>query len=839
VVRRRRGILRRPLLTLALTALWLAGAGGGAGAHALVRGSDPTAGASLARPPQRVLLTFTEAPDPTLSSIQLLDAGGRAVGAGRAAAVPGRPLQLQAPVGKLGDGTYTVSWRTVSRVDGHVTRGAFAFSVGVGVAAPAAQPAVVPATSAPSALGLAGRWALYWGLALLLGAATTGLLVLGGRLPAAARPLLGAGLVLAVGGLVAEALAERSAVGVPLGALAAAGPGRALVREAAALLLAIAAVRVLLARPRSRAALAAVGLAATVAMGAHAAGGHAAGQSGLRAADLLVQWAHLVAVGGWIGGLVWLLAGLRGRDRPEQVAAVVRFSRLAPLAVAVVALTGLTRATEEVGSPQRLLTTDFGRVLLVKAGLVAVLLALAAVNRYRVVPALAAGTGTVASLRRTVRGELTVAGPVLLAAALLSQLPPAAFVTTGAAGQPAPPAAVVVSGNDYATSVRLTLTVTPGLAGPNTFTTQLVDYDTQAPAPAGRVALRFALPARPDLGASTLELARVGEGLWRGRGTMLSLRGRWNVTALVEGPSGGVTVPLQVQTRTPPQLLQPPRTTGPPPADPPDAVVLGGRAGGALVGLTAYVRDQLLVVRVRGGLGIPPPIVPSTLRLHTPHGRVLTPAVTRRCGDGCLETLLPTPPNGRYLIEAGFPNGAARFPLPIPLPRPAAQRLRKVDRTLAGSGSYRIREVLDSGSGTSYRTDYLLKAPDRARWHLDTGKGTTDTVWIGETRWSRKDNGPWKKEPTPGLTLSFPARNWSGQEGNVVDLGAARIGRTPVTVLAFIDLGNGAYHRLWMDRANRIRREHMDAPGHFMDRDYSHYGAAVTITPPPTPAAGG
>jgi hypothetical protein len=44
--------------------------------------------------------------------------------------------------------------------------------------------------------------------------------------------------------------------------------------------------------------------------------------------------------------------------------------------------------------------------------------------------------------------------------------------------------------------------------------------------------------------------------------------------------------------------------------------------------------------------------------------------------------------------------------------------------------------------------------------------------------------------------LSFPARNWSGREANVVDLGPARIGTTPVTVLAFIDLGNGAYDRL-------------------------------------------
>jgi hypothetical protein len=264
-------------------------------------------------------------------------------------------------------------------------------------------------------------------------------------------------------------------------------------------------------------------------------------------------------------------------------------------------------------------------------------------------------------------------------------------------------------------------------------------------------------------------------------------------------------------------------------------VVLGGRAGSALVGLTAYTRDGFLLVRVRGGLGIPPPLVPSTLRLRTPHGQLLTPAGTRRCGDGCLQTLLAAPPQGRYTVQAAFPNDTARFRLPVPLPRPAAPRLRAADRTLAASDSYQIREVLDSGAGAVYRTDYVLKAPDRARWHLDTGSGTADTIWVGETRWSRDNAGPWKKETTPGLGLSYPARNWSDQEGNVVDLGAARIGSTPVSVLAFIDRANGAYHRLWVDRADRILRERMHAPGHFMDRDYAGYGAAVTITPPPTP----
>jgi copper transport protein len=822
---------QRLLLVAALGALWLAVAARGAGAHALLRSSDPAAGASLAQPPRALLLTFTEAPDPALSSVRVLDAGGRAVEAGRAGAVPGRPLELRAPVDRLADGTYTVSWRTVSRVDGHVTRGSLGFSVGAGASAPVASPAATPASSAPSALALAGRWALFWGLALLLGAAASGLLVWRGRLPTAARPLLGAGLGLAAAGLAAVALAERSAVGVPLGALLAAGPGRALLREAVALGLVAAATGALLARPHSRAALAAVGLATVVALGAHAAGGHAAGQSGLRAANLLVQWAHLVAVGAWVGGLAWLLAGLRGRDRAGQVAAVVRFSRLAVVAVAVVAVTGLARAVDELGSPQRLVSTGFGRTLLAKAALVAVLLVIAAVNRYRNVPALAAGGGTLATLRRAVGGELAVAVPVLLAAALLSELPPAAFAATPAA-RPQAPAAVTVSGSDYATSVRLTLTVTPGLAGPNTFTASLVDYDTNAPLRARRVKLEFALPAHPDLGSSTLELGQVGDGLWRGHGSTLSLRGRWQVTALVLAAGNAATVSLQLQTRTPPELLTAPRGSGPPPPDPPDAAVLGSRAGGALVGLTAYVRDGLLVVRVRGGLGIPAPVAPTTLRLRPAHRRALTPLVTRRCGVGCRETLLPVPAAGRYTVQAAFASRTASFDLPVPLPRPAAGRLHAADRTLAAAGSYRVHEVLDSGRGAVFRSDYAFKAPDQARWRTAGGGETADTVWLGEDRYTRHDAGPWKKETTPGLTLPFPARNWSDQEANVTDLGPGTFGGTRVWVLAFRDAGNGAYHRLWVDHAGRILRERMDAPGHFMDRDYAAYGTPVTITPP-------
>jgi nitrogen fixation protein FixH len=84
----------------------------------------------------------------------------------------------------------------------------------------------------------------------------------------------------------------------------------------------------------------------------------------------------------------------------------------------------------------------------------------------------------------------------------------------------------------------------------------VVSYDSRQPYPATRVSLSFSLPSRPDLGSPTLDLARAGEGVWTGQGSPLSIDGRWTITALVTAQGSAVTVPLQVQTRTPAQQVQ-------------------------------------------------------------------------------------------------------------------------------------------------------------------------------------------------------------------------------------------------------------------------------------------
>src|SRR5260221_3327726 len=124
--------LRAVLLVTVLALAWVGVLASPAEAHALLERSYPAAGASLSRAPHAMLLYFTEAPEPGLSTISLLDSSGQIVpGVGTPAAVPGDAEELRATLPTLIDGVYTVNWRTVSKVDGHVSGGSFAFGIGI------------------------------------------------------------------------------------------------------------------------------------------------------------------------------------------------------------------------------------------------------------------------------------------------------------------------------------------------------------------------------------------------------------------------------------------------------------------------------------------------------------------------------------------------------------------------------------------------------------------------------------------------------------------------------------------------------------------------------------
>ncbi len=264
----------------------------------------------------------------------------------------------------------------------------------------------------------------------------------------------------------------------------------------------------------------------------------------------------MLAVGLWLGGLAGLLLTLGRTPSQATSTAARRFARVATAGIVIVALTGLQRAIAEVGTLDALVSTDFGRLVIAKVGLLGVLAVLGAVNHFRNAPA--AGR-SLRGLRRAGSAELLVGATVVLISATLVNLAPpveGARAASGAGGSgaslasPAPTpstptpttAPLLADGNDFGTSVRLHLVVTPGVAGPNGFTATVTDFDTGAAVAASGVSLRFT-PPRSDVGTSRLDLTGAA-GTYRGTGSNLSLAGTWKIAATVANGSSSVEVPL-------------------------------------------------------------------------------------------------------------------------------------------------------------------------------------------------------------------------------------------------------------------------------------------------------
>jgi hypothetical protein len=177
-------------------------------------------------------------------------------------------------------------------------------------------------------------------------------------------------------------------------------------------------------------------------------------------------------------------------------------------------------------------------LVLLKAGLVLLLAALGAINRYRNVPWAAR---RLRGLRRVGSAEVVAGTAALLTAAGLVNVSPPAYATV----QPPAPQ-VTATGSDFATTVRLRLVVSPGTAGFNYFTLRITDYDSGSVVTADSVTLRFSLPSRSDIGESSLTLKRARDGTYQGTGTNLSLEGRWRVDAFILRGARSVQVTLNV-----------------------------------------------------------------------------------------------------------------------------------------------------------------------------------------------------------------------------------------------------------------------------------------------------
>lgn len=463
---------RAPALALLVLPLLL-----GAGRlHTELKSSDPAKDTVLAASPERIVLTYTTEVQLALSSV-----GVGAAGIDRAPAASGtlaylseeRHDVLVLPLSEtLGNGSYTVSWTTAGP-DGHPIRGTFDFTVdSPDAAGPATGGGVAgdttPGSEAGEHLGRPGEpgarqgepgarasagigtalmnFVLYGGLIAVLGGAVFRLLVLG-------RPAMDRESGEAIG------LATRRAhriVAVGTGLLLAILPLRLLAQaaslfpeDAAGNMLALATAGT----PWAAGWWLHVSGLAVVVTGLVLAGGDgrraggwtviAAGALVLPAVPLLsghgwadsprtlsaaATWLHVVAAGGWMGGLACLLlAGLpalreHGADAPGIAGMVAAFSRVAQAAVALLLVTGAVKVWIHVGAASDLWTTAWGRTLLIKDLLVAGVLVIGFYN-WRVVRPALADRPDPGRLMRPAVAELLLGAAVVGATAFLVARP--------------------------------------------------------------------------------------------------------------------------------------------------------------------------------------------------------------------------------------------------------------------------------------------------------------------------------------------------------------------------------------------------------------------------------
>ena len=141
---------------------------------------------------------------------------------------------------------------------------------------------------------------------------------------------------------------------------------------------------------------------------------------------------HLTSVAIWPGALVPLWLFLK-QPAPELIKrdALLRFSNVAVIVAPLVGATGILSGYFRVHSMVPLITTPYGRYVLLKAICFFVLIGLGAANRFRLIPELVSNSPEAPSstenwrkLHRNILIEQLIFAIVLVAVARLVQLPP-------------------------------------------------------------------------------------------------------------------------------------------------------------------------------------------------------------------------------------------------------------------------------------------------------------------------------------------------------------------------------------------------------------------------------
>jgi putative copper export protein/methionine-rich copper-binding protein CopC len=430
----RRWCVRALLLSVVTAALWLT-VGGVAQAHPVLLRSTPSDGQTVQTAPRQIDLWFSEPPTAAGIEVSLFDREGKAVPIGNTR-IEDRGIHLVVSgFPALPRSVYELRWSVVSKYDLHRLQGTLVFGVGL-AATSTGEPARSVTGPAATAADVVFGWMDIIGTAVMCGWAFLAVVLARRPKPSLPEPVVATvlGLVVAFGFLSAVSSIMRSAR--QWAEAKSSESGLAVLTDSGQLTrwtlreLALVGVLVLLIRSARGSRPGPAGTTLLVVLlfcdivlrsaSSHAQGGPA---------SLLVLSIHQAAALTWIGGL-GILALVTSQLREQRTDALRLWKAFGPLAagcVAVLTVTGLLLAGRQVATLDAALGTTYGRALLVKLVLVAVVLALGLRHARRLHPWL---TRQPAREPKTPTARGQVVGPllgvgVLLLAVVLTVTPPA------------------------------------------------------------------------------------------------------------------------------------------------------------------------------------------------------------------------------------------------------------------------------------------------------------------------------------------------------------------------------------------------------------------------------
>jgi copper transport protein len=470
-----------------------------ASAHAALVATDPANGTIVPDAPNKITLTFSE-------SVQLVSGKIQVLGPDNERADAGEPKQdgdsVTIPLRTGGGrGTYLVSYRVIS-ADSHPVGGTITYSVGAPSTTPTATINDTNVDPVVRTLIPIGKYLGYVGLALVVGPVLVLALLWPHRLSRRGPAKLvyaGIGLIL-LSTLWALWLQAPYALGVGVFGVQMGDIRDVLGSTFGAVMLVrlgvILAAAVLL-RPmlrgdggESKADLALLGVLGVAALATWPLTGHPTA-SPVAGVSVVVDAIHLASMSVWLGGLVMLVAFLLPRANERELGAILPiWSRWAATAVSALILAGVVQALIEVASFKGLVDSTYGVLILIKVGLAALVLAVAAYSR-RLVRSKTAETGP-RTLRRPVYVELAITAVVLGVTATLVQISPP---RTAEAAEQATTTTTTVSQTLKDSTMSLQVDIFPASVGNNSI--HLYAYTPQnKPLPVVEWSATAALPAK-------------------------------------------------------------------------------------------------------------------------------------------------------------------------------------------------------------------------------------------------------------------------------------------------------------------------------------------------------